>query len=68
MLARPGRLLCRAGAARHSPAAPARIEASRPAPAPKVCQPCCPRSIADRVFFHHSHALPSILAWQQDCL
>ena len=28
---------------------------------------CCPRSIADRVFFHHSHALPSILAWAQDC-
>ena len=36
-------------------------------PAPKVCQRCCPRSIADRVFFHHSHALPSILLWQQDC-
>ena len=36
-------------------------------PAPKVRQRCCPRSIADRVFFHHSHALPSILAWQQDC-
>ena len=46
-------------------------------PAPKVCQRCCPRSIADRVFFHHSHAavnpgvgagLPhSILAWAQDC-
>ena len=36
-------------------------------PAPKVCQRCCPRSIADRVFFHHSHALPSILPWQQDC-
>ena len=37
-------------------------------PAPKVRQRCCPRSIADRVFFHHSHALPSILAWAQDCL
>ena len=36
-------------------------------PAPKVRQRCCPRSIADRVFFHHSHALPSILAWAQDC-
>ena len=35
-------------------------------PAPKVRQRCC-RSIADRVFFHHSHALPSILAWAQDC-
>ena len=36
-------------------------------PAPKVRQRCCPRSIADGVFFHHSHALPSILLWQQDC-
>ena len=36
-------------------------------PAPKVRQRCCPRSVADRVFFHHSHALPSILAWAQDC-
>ena len=36
-------------------------------PAPKVRQRCCPCSIADRVFFHHSHALPSILAWAQDC-
>ena len=46
-------------------------------PAPKVWERCCPRSIADRVFFHHSHAavnpgvatgLPlSILAWAQDC-
>ena len=36
-------------------------------PAPKVRQQCCPRSIADKVFFHHSHALPSILAWAQDC-
>ena len=36
-------------------------------PAPKVREICCPRSIADRVFFHHSHALPSILLWQQDC-
>ena len=36
-------------------------------PAPKVCQRCRPRSIADRVFFHHSHAQPSILAWAQDC-
>ena len=36
-------------------------------PAPKVRQRCCPRSIADRVFFRHSHALPSILLWQQDC-
>ena len=36
-------------------------------PAPKVRQRRCPRSIADRVFFHHSHALPSILAWAQDC-
>ena len=36
-------------------------------PAPEVCQRCCPRSIADRVFFHHLLALPSILAWAQDC-
>ena len=36
-------------------------------PAPKVRQRCCPRSIADGVFFHRSHALPSILLWQQDC-
>ena len=46
-------------------------------PAPEVRQRGCPRSIADRVFFDHSHAavnpgvatgLPlSILAWQQDC-
>ena len=36
-------------------------------PAPEVRQRGCPRSIADRVFFHHSHAQPSILAWQQDC-
>ena len=45
--------------------------------APEVRQRGCPRSIADRVFFHHSHAavnpgvgtgLPhSILAWAQDC-
>ena len=26
-----------------------------------------PRSIADIVFFHHSHAQPSILGWAQDC-
>ena len=60
---------CEAPAARHSPAAPARhsLQPAKPAPAPKVCQRCCPRSIADRVFFHHSHALPSILLWQQDC-
>ena len=60
---------CEAPAARHSPAAPARhsLQPAKPAPAPKVCQRCCPRSIADRVFFHHSHALPSILPWQQDC-
>ena len=61
---------CEAPAARHrSPAAPARhsLQPAKPAPAPKVCQRCCPRSIADRVFFHHSHALPSILAWAQDC-
>ena len=36
-------------------------------PAPEVRQQGCPCSIADRVFFHHSHALPSILLWQQDC-
>ena len=36
-------------------------------PAPEVRQRGCPRSIADGVFFHHSHALPSILLWQQDC-
>ena len=36
-------------------------------PAPKVRQRGCPRSIADGVFFHHSHAQPSILLWQQDC-
>ena len=36
-------------------------------PAPEVRQRCCPRSIADGVFFRHSHALPSILLWQQDC-
>ena len=30
-------------------------------PAPEVRQRGCPRSIADRLFFHHSHALPSIL-------
>ena len=36
-------------------------------PAPKVCQRRRPRSIADRVFFHHSQALPSILARAQDC-
>ena len=35
-------------------------------PAPEVRQRGCPCSIADRVFFHHSHALPSILLWQQD--
>ena len=60
---------CEAPAARHSPAAPARhsLQPAKPAPAPKVRQRCCPRSIADRVFFHHSHALPSILLWQQDC-
>ena len=61
---------CEAPAARHrSPAAPARhsLQPAKPAPAPKVCQQCCSRSIADRVFFHHSHALPSILLWQQDC-
>ena len=36
-------------------------------PAPKVCQRCCKDGIADGVFFHHSHALPSILVWAQDC-
>ena len=37
-------------------------------PAPKVRQRCCPRSVAEGVFFfHHLHALPSILLWQQDC-
>ena len=46
-------------------------------PAPKVWERRCPRSIADRVFFHHSHAavnpgvatgLPlSSLARAQDC-
>ena len=46
-------------------------------PAPEVCQRCCPRSIADGVFFHHLHAavnpavgtgLPHpILLWAQDC-
>ena len=57
------------GLALRHPAAPARhsLQPAKPAPAPKVCQRCCPRSIADRVFFHHSHALPSILLWQQDC-
>ena len=34
-------------------------------PAPEVRQRGCPRSLADGVFFHHSHALPSILAWAQ---
>ena len=58
-----------------TPAAPParrRSHASPPkpitGPAPKVRKQCCPRSLAFRsVFFHHSHALPSILAWAQDC-